>query len=213
MLETPRILRYSSVNSGSDNAPGADNQQERLWKNEMLDVTTIPDPLGYYLSGFTDGEGSFNISFRPRSDYRHPWKISLCFNISQKEQAILLVFVQTLSCGTMRSRPDGVWYYEVNTFDAIISNVIPFFERFSFLSAKKQRDFGKFCQVARMMERGEHLTQQGVEEILEIRNEMNGGGKRRYSNAEILSRFQSKESSETTRQTSIKLDDDIVRTA
>ena len=178
----------------------------------MLDVESIPEPLGYYLAGFTDGEGSFNISFRPRGDYRQPWKISLCFNISQKERAILSVFLQILCCGTMRSRPDGVWYFEVNTFEAILSNVIPFFERFSFLSAKKQRDFAKFCEVAKMMERGEHLTQQGVEKILEIRREMNGGGKRRYADAEILIRFQPKESSETTRQTSF-LDDDIVRTA
>ena len=181
-------------------------------ETEMIDLETIPVSLGYYLAGFADGEGSFNISFRPRGDYRQPWKISLCFNISQKERAILSVFLQTLDCGTMRSRPDGVWYFEVNNFEAILSNVIPFFERFNFLSDKKQRDFAKFCEVAKMMKRGEHLTQQGVQEILEIRREMNGGGKRRYTDAEILIRFQSKESSETTRQTS-KMDDDIVRTA
>ena len=182
-------------------------------ENETFDVKNVPDALGYYLAGFTDGEGSFNVSFRPRSDYRQPWKISLCFNISQKEHAILSVFLQALCCGTMRSRPDGVWYLEVNNFEAILSNVIPFFERFSFLSVKKKRDFAKFCEIAGMMERGEHLTQQGVEKILEVRKEMNGGGKRRYTDAEILVRFQFKESSETIRQTSIQLDDDIVRTA
>ncbi len=34
---------------------------------------------GYYLAGFADGEGSFNVSFRHRQDYKSPWKISLCF--------------------------------------------------------------------------------------------------------------------------------------
>ena len=201
MLETPSISHYSlKANAfGSDNVLSADNQQERL--QAMLDVTKISEPIGYYLAGFTDGEGSFNISFRPRSDYRQPWKISLCFNISQKDKVILALFQRHLECGTMRSRPDGVWYYEVNTFDAILSNVIPFFQRFSFLSAKKQRDFAKFCEVATMMAQGKHLTQQGVQEILEIRREMNDGGKRRYKDAEILLRFQPEESSETTRQT------------
>ena len=179
----------------------------------MLDVETIPEPIGYYLAGFADGEGSFNISFRPRSDYRQPWKISLCFNISQKEQAILVLFQQHLQCGTMGSRPDGVWYFEVNTFEAIVSNVIPFFKRFSFLSAKKQRDFAKFCEVTALMTQGKHLTEQGVTEILEIRREMNNGGKRRYEDAEILERFQREESSETIRQTFEQSNEDIVRPA
>ena len=50
-----------------------------------LNVKTIPPRIGFYLAGFADGEGSFNVSFRPRNDYSLPWKISLCFNISQKD--------------------------------------------------------------------------------------------------------------------------------
>ena len=37
----------------------------------------------------------------------------------------------------MRQRNDGVWYYEVNNFIAIQENVIPFFDFYGFLSAKK----------------------------------------------------------------------------
>jgi hypothetical protein len=184
----------------SDNASGADNQQERLRSETMLDVKLIPLNIGYYLAGFADGEGSFNISFRPRSDYRQAWKISLCFNISQKDKVILALFKQHLKCGTMRSREDGVWYYEVNNLNAIRENVIPFFKRFGFLSAKKKRDFAKFVQVAELMAANKHLTHEGVKEILEIRREMNDGGKRRYDDAEILSKFQPEESSETIRQ-------------
>ena len=106
-----------------------------------LNVKEIPDNKGYYLAGFADGEGSFNLSFRKRKDYSMPWKISLCFNVSQKDKVILTLFKRHLKCGTLRSRPDGVWYYEVNNFTAIQENVIPFFRRFGFLSAKKKRDF------------------------------------------------------------------------
>ncbi len=168
----------------------------------MLDVKKIPSDIGYYLAGFADGEGSFNVSFRPRNDYRQPWKVSLCFNISQKDRVILALFKKHLKCGTLRSRNDGVWYFEVNNLTAIIENVIPFFERFRFLSAKKKRDFAKFVQIAKLMKDGAHLTKEGVEEILRIRSKMNDGGKRRYSDAEILRRFQTEESSETIRQTS-----------
>jgi len=167
----------------------------------MLNVREIPPNIGHYLAGFTDGEGSFNVSFRPRDDYRAPWKISLCFNISQRDPVILAQFKRHLRCGTMRQRHDGVWYYEVNNLEAILNHVIPFFKRFRFLSAKKKRDFAKFVRLARMLHEGRHRTEGGVREILQIRHDMNDGGKRRYSDVEILSRFRPRESSETIRQT------------
>ena len=159
----------------------------------------MPEKIGYYLAGFTDGEGSFNVSFRPRPDYRIPWKISLCFNISQKEKVILALFKRYLGCGTMRMRSDGVWYYEVNNFNAIWEKVIPFFKKYRFLSAKKKRDFYKFCQIAKIIHQGEHLTIEGIKRILKIRDRMNEGGKRKYSDEEIIAKLG--ESSETIRQT------------
>ena len=63
-----------------------------------------------------------------------PWKISLCFNISQKDPVILTEFKKHFKCGTIRERKhDGVYYYEVNNF-----------RETGFLSAKKKRDFSKF---------------------------------------------------------------------
>ena len=168
--------------------------------------------IAAYLVGFADGEGSFNLSFRPRQDYKSPWKISLCFNISQKDRVILALIKRTLGCGTLRSRPDGVWYYEVNNFNAVRDNVIPFFKRYRFLSAKKKRDFAKFCELAEIIERGEHLKKEGVLRVLEIRRDMNDGGKRKYSESEILSKLQG--SSETIRQTpDVNSGDDIVRSS
>lgn len=167
--------------------------------------------IGYYLAGFADGEGSFNVSFRRRQDYKSPWKISLSFNISQKDKVILTLFKRYLGCGTLRSRPDGVWYYEVNNFNAIWEKVMPFFKRYTFLSAKKKRDFSKFCEIAEIIKREEHLREDGIRKIIEIRREMNDGGKRKYSEKEILSKIQ--ESSETIRQIPIKIGDDIVRSS
>ncbi len=166
--------------------------------------------IGYYLAGFADGEGSFNVSFRPRQDYKLPWKISLCFNISQKDKVILALCKRYLECGTLRGRPDGVWYYEVNNFNAIWEKVMPFFKKFNFLSAKKKRDFAKFCEIAELMKKGEHLKEEGIKKILEIRREMNDGGRRKYSDTEIMKKIQ--ESSETIRQTPTS-GDDIVRSS
>ena len=172
-------------------------------------IKRVPPKIGYYLAGFADGEGSFNVSFRPRKDYPIPWKISLSFNVSQKDRVILSLFKRHLGCGTLRARPDGVWYYEVTNFNAIVENVIPFFERFPFLSAKKKRDFKKFKQIVALVKEGGHLSPDGIREILKIRKDMNDGGKRRYTHEVILASLA--ESSETIRQAPPLGGDDIVR--
>src|SRR5437870_4754509 len=101
----------------------------------------------------------------------------------------------------MRQRTDGVWYYEVNNLADIERHVIPFFRRFGFLAPTKQRDFAKFCELTALILQRRHLTPEGVREILEIRRDMNDGGKRRYTEEEILARCKTGESSETARQT------------
>lgn len=165
----------------------------------------IPEHIGYYLAGFADGEGSFNVSFRRRQDYAMPWKISLCFNVSQRDKVILALYKRHMKCGTLRQRADGVWYYEVNNFTAITENVIPFFRRFGFLSAKKKRDFAKFRQLADLIRDQNHLHEDGIKAILKIRNAMNdgGAGRRKYTDADILEVFKSGKSPETTRQAAL----------
>ena len=134
----------------------------------MLALHNIPDKTGWYMAGFVDGEGSFHVTFRRRKDYTMPWKISLCFNVSQRDRVILALFKKHLNCGTLRGRPDGVWYFEVNNFTAIVENVIPFFSKFGFLSAKKKSDFSKFKQLAKAIQRDEHLSREGILRILNL---------------------------------------------
>ena len=155
------------------------------------DSKRVPERVGCYLAGFADGEGSFNVSFRKRKDYAMPWKVSLCFNVSQRDKVLLALFKRHLKCGTLRGRKDGVWYFEVNNLNAIEDNVIPFFNRFGFLSAKKKRDFSKFKQLAKIIKEGGHLNKTGIQSILHIRKEMDdeGVGKRKYSDEEILEHF------------------------
>jgi hypothetical protein len=175
-------------------------------------IARIPPEIGYYLAGFSDGEGSFNFSLTRRPDYQIPWKVTVSFNVSQKDQVILALFKRYLGCGTLRGRPDGVWYYEVRNLNSVVESVIPFFERFPFLSAKKKRDFAKFKQIVALMQSGAHLTKSGIRDILAIREEMNDGGKRRFTHSHILDTLF--ESSETTRRAlTHEVGDDIVRSS
>lgn len=158
----------------------------------MLNVAKIDNKIGNYLAGFADGEGSFMIVVRKRDDYQNNWKISLCFNVSQKESYILSQFKKHLQCGTLRKRADDVYYYEVNNFNSIINNVIPFFKKFNFLSQNKKKQFMLFTQAANIINSKEHLTKNGFANLIKIRSQMNRGGKRK--NLKTL------ESSETIRQ-------------
>jgi len=155
----------------------------------MFVVHKISDAIGYYFAGFVDGEGGFHLAFRKRQDYRLPWKVSLCLNVSQKDRQILALLKKHLACGTIRSKGGGVWMFEVNNLTAIRKNVIPFFRRFGFLSAKKKRDFAIFQSMAELMAAGDHLSKDGIARLLKIREDMNDGGKRKYSVDEILAAF------------------------
>jgi hypothetical protein len=166
----------------------------------MLNLKQVPDSIGYYFAGFVDGEGSFHLSFRKRLDDSLPWKVSLSLNVSQKDKVILALLKRHLNCGSLRDKGDDVWMFEVSNLTAIRENVIPFFKRFGFLSAKKKRDFAIFCRMAALMADDAHLDREGIGKLLELRREMNDGGKRKYSESEILAAFDARESSETTRR-------------
>jgi hypothetical protein len=60
---------------------GAGNQQERLC------IEAIPTNVGFLLSGFALGEGSFMVVARRRSDYIVKWKLSAAFNVHRRKKA------------------------------------------------------------------------------------------------------------------------------
>jgi len=122
----------------------------------------------------------------------------LCFDVSQRDRVILALFKRHLKCGSLRERGDGVWYYEVHHLRPIAEHVIPFFNRFRFLSAKKKRDFLKFKKLAKLLQERRHLDVEGIKMILQISASINNGGRRSYTDDYILAVL--RKSSETTRQ-------------
>ena len=167
------------LNDGpSDNASGADNQQERLT------VGAISPEIGNFLAGFALGEGSFMIVCRPRVDYRRGWKISAAFNVSQHDPVPLELFREQLGCGTIRKAGNGGWYLEVNNLREIRSVIVPFFRRFR-LVGTKATDFDLFEAAVAILSKGD-LGDDDYREVLRLRESMNRGGKRRYTMARIL---------------------------
>lgn len=182
-LENPAVLRHIEC-MPSDNQSGADNQQERSI------VEMIPEDTGWYLAGFTDGEGSFNVSTINRNkDFKNGWKISLSFNISQRDVTVLHLFKGTLRCGSFRKRKDGVTYYEVRRIDDLLKVVIPFFEKFVLKSESKRKQFEVFREIVQLMARKEHLTTEGLTKIFTLRTTIKVARKRKYTLEQIVSTF------------------------
>ena len=161
-----------------DNATGADNQQERF------SIVSVPSEIGYFLAGFAHGEGSFMLVCRPRGDYPRGWKISAAFNVSQRDVVPLELFQRTFRCGTIRRAGNGGWYYEVNRLSDICTVVIPFFKRFP-LVGQKAKDFQLFVEAVELIKVGLDDDAAYVA-VLEIRDRLNNGGKRRYTMEKIL---------------------------
>ena len=150
---------------------------------ELSWLNHISSNIGYYLSGFADGEGSFNVSLRKRDDHQMGWQVVLTFNVSQKERHILAYYKRYLGCGRLQSRPDGVSYYTVSNPRSIIERIIPFFERYRFLSQRKQYNFAIFKKIAQQVIENKHLTPEGLKEIVALREKLNlgRGRKRKYN--------------------------------
>lgn len=181
----------------SDKPSGADDQQERLAHSAWLDG--IPEDVGHYVAGFVDGEGSFNVPIRRGRDRYMPWRIGLTFNVSQIGTEVLDHLRSVFGTGTIRGRPDGVYYFEVTKLEDLEERVFPFFDRFP-LRGPKRSDLAIFRQIAELVRRREHLSPRGVERVLMMRRSMNRGGKRRRPDREILDVLSAWESSEAIRR-------------
>lgn len=150
----------------------------------------------FYIVGFVDGEGSFNISFKVRKDYACGIQVYPSFNISQKEKYILEWIRNQLGCGTIRNRGDGVYYYEVHSLKDVTEIIIPFFHKYK-LKTKKQKAFKIFSEIVQII-CSKNLEWKDIKEIFYLREQIVVGRKRKYS-LEDLRQFW--KSSETIRQT------------
>ena len=141
----------------------------------------------WFVTGLTEGEGCFCISFAIRSKLRTGLEVrpSFALALNERDLGLLKDLRAFFGCGWLRqSRRDRTYKYEVRSIVDINGAVLPHFERFP-LRGCKARSCAGFSQVCRMVEQGDHLQRDGLREIVEIAYRINFG-KRRHSQAELL---------------------------
>jgi len=137
--------------------------------NEKLDPN--------FIVGFVDAEGSFIISIFKNNKYKIGWRINPFFSIElhSKDLYLLKKIQSFFGVGTICVRQrDNQVIYTVSSIKDLTTKIIPFFKQYQLLT-QKRADFELFQMVIEIVNKGEHLSIEGLHKILSIRASMNLG--------------------------------------
>jgi len=119
----------------------------------------------FYVLGFTEGEGSFPVSIRHRTDRKYGFTISPTFSVSQKEEKILRTLQHFFGCGKVRRQGNG-WVYEVSSLPMLRQRIIPFFQKYSFRTSHRLTVFSGFSRICDLLhETPDYVYNDGLREF------------------------------------------------
>nr|YP_009254027.1 NADH dehydrogenase subunit 3 [Hypomyces aurantius]ANC62713.1 NADH dehydrogenase subunit 3 [Hypomyces aurantius] len=142
-------------------------------KRPVVENKAIPHAT--WLAGFASGEGCFKINSSQSASSLRTY-IALRFQVAQHERDTKLMesFISYLGCGITLNELNHT-KFEVTKFKDIWEKIIPFFQQYPILGFKAQ-DFEYWCKAADIMNTKKHLTEEGLNEIMEIKININKGG-------------------------------------
>ncbi len=132
-----------------------------------------------WVVGFTDGEGCFHVGINPHPEMSSGYQVLPEFTVVQHERdaQILHALKSFFGCGVVRKNHGDRMAYRVRSQDHLLQIILPFFMKHP-LKTKKNVDFLKFRDVLLLMEKGSHLTADGIEAIRSVASQMNRGASR-----------------------------------
>ncbi len=129
-----------------------------------------------WIVGFVDGEGCFHVAINAQPEMKLGYQVLPEFTVVQQESdaQVLYALKAYFGCGVVRRNHGDRMAFRVRALEHLAERVVPFFEKHH-LRTRKRVEFLKFRRVILLMQRGEHLTAQGLEEIRDIASAMNRG--------------------------------------
>jgi len=140
----------------------------------------IPKVSSGWIVGFCDAEATFYINVGSSKTTKTGSRVELSFIIKQAKESATALFAikEFFGAGTIKWDQKSHKYlrYEVKSFTAINSIIIPFFnsEKNTLLTSKRL-NFLDFQKVANMVVNREHLSEAGLNQIKTIKAGMNSG--------------------------------------
>ena len=156
-----------------------------LIKERDIYGTVALDP--WFVTGLTEGEGCFCVSFSIRSKLRMGIEVrpSFALALNERDRMLLEDLQIFFGCGAIReSRGDRTFKYESRSTAELLDHVVPHFEAYP-LRGDKRRSFQGFAQVCQMIEQGDHRERDGMRKIVSTAYETSLG-KRRHPQATLL---------------------------
>jgi hypothetical protein len=129
-----------------------------------------------WVTGFVDGEGCFHIGIARHPEMKAGYQVLPELTVVQHERDVKVLYglKDFFGCGVVRRNHGDRMAYRVRKLEHLREHIVPFFMKHPLKTGKRQ-DFVKFRRVLIMMERGAHLTLDGIEEIRRVANQMNRG--------------------------------------
>jgi hypothetical protein len=132
-----------------------------------------------WITGFTDGEGCFYVGINAHPEMTTGYQVLPEFTIVQHERDIQVLHAikDFFGCGVVRTNHGDRMAYRVRKIEHLASVIVPFFEKHSLKTAKKQ-DFLSFRRIIILLKKGDHLNSEGLKKIRTIAAGMNRGRER-----------------------------------
>ena len=132
-----------------------------------------------WIVGFVDGEGCFYVGINPNAEMTTGFQVLPEFTVvqHQRDVQVLHALKRYFGCGVVRVNHGERMAYRVRKLEHLQQIIVPFFVKHP-LKTRKNVDFEKFKDVLRLMQKGVHLTREGIENIRAIAGQMNRGTSR-----------------------------------
>ena len=129
-----------------------------------------------WITGFVDGEGCFHVGVSRHEQMSIGYQVLPEFTVVQhsRDVQVLHALKSYFGCGVVRRNHGDRMAYRVRKREHLMRHIVPFFMKHQ-LKTKKRLDFIKFRKVLLRMEKGDHLTPEGLEVIRMIAGKMNRG--------------------------------------
>ena len=144
-----------------------------LVKPEYRPSKSLLNP--YWIAGFVQADGTFGLKY-VKANRKLGYSCQALFRVTQHERDLIVLerIINTLGCGNVNGPYSGRDRYDIS-FSSIkyVSNIIiPFFKNYPLYGAKSL-DFQSFCQGVSIIEKGGHLTQEGLDKLKLLAYSMN----------------------------------------
>jgi LAGLIDADG endonuclease/Cytochrome C and Quinol oxidase polypeptide I len=164
-----KFRKLSKLNQIKNNILNSSRFKEIIHKMNIT-IDNSDDLNNYWLAGFADADGSFQIKIINRISRKKP-EIRLNFQLDQKEKDLLYLIKKYLG-GNIGYRMSQDTYYYGSTSFGSAKKVVNYFDKYHLLSSKFV-NYLKWRKAYVLIQNRDHLTEKGIIKINKLKSSMN----------------------------------------